>query len=103
MGSAAFSELLDAALKRLEQSLTDLVPEVFVAEAEVAGWYASEERMCFLWRSCKVARCAAQLDGRLPDERLAQFILGAVFAQRIAPHLRQPRLDAEEMRLIERF
>merc|ERR1719401_2758829 len=42
-------------------------------------------------------------DQRLPTEQLARFVLSNIFATRIAPHLRSPRLDSREMILIEQF
>merc|ERR1712232_678845 len=77
--------------------------EVFVTADALAGWYTSTARRRLLWRSCKIAHCALKLEGRLPDGRLSHLVLTQVFASRIAPHLRAPRLDIFEMAVIERF
>ncbi|CAK0810693.1 unnamed protein product, partial [Prorocentrum cordatum] len=70
---------------------------------DLERWYASGARRRLLWRSCKIARCALHLDGRLPDARLVQLVLHQVFERRVAPHLRAPRLDKGEMAVVERF
>lgn len=101
--SSSFSGLLDVAVQRLERGLAELAPEVFVAAPEMQRWYASGARWRLLWRSCKIAQCAVQLEGRVPDERLAPLVLGAVFGTRVAPHLRAPRLEGAEMELVEQF
>ncbi|CAE8719593.1 unnamed protein product [Polarella glacialis] len=101
--AAGFAGLLESALLRLQKGLEEYAPEVFVPSEALSKWYASSARKRLLWRSCKIARCALQLEGRLPDEQLAQLVLSKVFASRIAPHLRGPRLDPEELAIVDRF
>merc|ERR1712187_452721 len=36
-------------------------------------------------------------------EQLSHLILNSVFSTRIAPHLRSPRTDIDELRLVDRF
>lgn len=102
-GESVFSRLVDAAIQRLETSLAALVPEVFVSADVLAKWYESSARMRLLWQSCKIACCALQLDGRLPEEKLSHFVLTAIFATRIAPHVRALRLYPKELAVIDRF
>lgn len=99
----AFNELLLAALERLRHALQHFAPEVFVPAELVPDWYRSDARKRLLWRSCKIAHCAAQLEGRIADEHLAPLVLHEIFATRIAPHLQEPRLHVEELDLLERF
>lgn len=99
----AFNELLLAALERLRHALQHFAPEVFVPAELVPDWYRSDARKRLLWRSCKIAHCAAQLEGRIADEHLAPLVLHEIFATRIAPHLQGPRLHVEELDLLERF
>eukprot|EP00435_Cladocopium_sp_Y103_P024091 s1313_g5.t2 len=99
----AFNELLLAALERLRHALQHFAPEVFVPGELVPEWYRSDARKRLLWRSCKIAHCAAQLEGRIADEHLAPLVLHEIFATRIAPHLQGPRLHVEELDLLERF
>eukprot|EP00929_Paragymnodinium_shiwhaense_P061948 TRINITY_DN30938_c0_g1_i1.p1 TRINITY_DN30938_c0_g1~~TRINITY_DN30938_c0_g1_i1.p1 ORF type:complete len:834 (+),score=230.02 TRINITY_DN30938_c0_g1_i1:97-2598(+) len=102
--NANFGELLKAARERLEQGLSEHAPEVFVAAGPpLERWYASSARWRLLWRSCKIARCAMMLDGRLPDNVLQYVVLSAVWATRIAPHLKSPRTERGEMALVEKF
>jgi len=101
--ASSFAGLLEAALGRLERGLAEQAPEVFVPRDAIPRWYASDARRRLLWRSCKIALCALLLEGRLPDEQLSQLVLGKVFTTRIAPHIRAPRLDPDEMALLERF
>jgi hypothetical protein len=101
--AGAFAEILKAAFQRLQDGLADYAPEVFVEERVLSKWYGSAARSRLLWRSCKIARCALMLEGRLPDAQLSELVLTGIFTTRIAPHLRAPRLDSEEMRVIERF
>lgn len=101
--ASTYPSLLDAAASRLEQSLTEQAPELFVPDPAVAGWYASDARRCYLCRCCKIATCALSLDGRLQDEKLARFVLSAIFQRRMAPHLRAPRLDPQELAIVARF
>lgn len=98
-----FAGLLEVALSRIENCLKRFAPEVFVPNDALPQWYASPARLRLLRRSVKVAHCAAQLEGRLPDSQLAPLLLTHIFATRIAPHLRAPRLDPEEMDLVSRF
>lgn len=102
-GAEAFGELAEAAVERLRAGLRTLAPEVFVQAAQVTTWYASAARKRLLRRSCKIATCAVQLEGRIPDEKLAPIILQDIFTTRLAPHLQAPRLRPEEMDLVERF
>ncbi|CAK9096846.1 unnamed protein product [Durusdinium trenchii] len=99
----AFNELLLAALERLRVCLRQFAPEVFVPAHLVSSWYASPVRKRLLWRCCKIAACAAHLEGRVADEQLAPLVLREIFALRMAPHLQGPRLHLEEMDLLERF
>lgn len=101
--ASSFAGLLEATAGRLEQGLAEHVPEVFVSSDKVAKWYASGARRTYLWRSCKIAHCALLLEGRLPDSQLSQLVLTGVFSTRLAPHLRAPRLDPEELAVLERF
>lgn len=102
--NANFGDLLKAARERLEQGLAEHAPEVFVpAGAALQRWYTSSARWRLLWRSCKIARCAMLLDGRLPDNVLQFVVLSAVWGTRIAPHLKGPRSDPAEMALVEKF
>merc|ERR1712228_970053 len=64
---------------------------------------SSPVRESLLWRSCKIAQCAVLLEGRLPDEQLSQLVFSGIFTNRIAPHLRAPRIHADEMALVEKF
>lgn len=99
----SLAELFAAAKQRLETGLAEHAPEVFVAAASLQRWYASSARQRLMWRACKIARCALMLDERLPDVALRELVLGGVFATRLAPHLRAPRLDVGEMALLDRF
>ncbi|CAE7202509.1 Gcfc2 [Symbiodinium natans] len=99
----AFGELAEAAVERLRAGLRDFAPEVFVPAPQVTAWYASAARKRLLRRSCKIAACAAQLEGRIPDEKLAPVLLQDIFTTRIAPHLQAPRLRPEEMAIVETF
>ena len=99
----AFNDLLLAALERLRHCLQHFAPEVFIPADLVPTWYMSPVRKRLLWRSCKIAHCAALLEGRIADEHLAPLLLNEIFATRIAPHLQGPRLHVEEMDLLERF
>eukprot|EP00930_Biecheleria_cincta_P056105 TRINITY_DN42285_c0_g1_i1.p1 TRINITY_DN42285_c0_g1~~TRINITY_DN42285_c0_g1_i1.p1 ORF type:complete len:827 (-),score=223.77 TRINITY_DN42285_c0_g1_i1:25-2505(-) len=101
--ASAFAGLLEAALARLEKGLEEFAPEVFVTNEALPKWYASPARRRLLWRSCKIAHCALQLEGRLPDEPLARLVLQRIFATRMAPHLRAPRTDPEELAITERL
>lgn len=101
--TSAFPSLQQAALERVERALAELAPEVFVARDALSRWYASEARRRLLWRSCKIGHCALRLEGRVPEEALMRIVLGRVFTARIAPHLRSPRLDPEEMALLEQL
>ncbi|CAE7494010.1 Gcfc2 [Symbiodinium pilosum] len=102
-GAEAFGELAEAAIERLRTGLREFAPEVFVPAPQVTTWYASAARKRLLRRSCKIAACACQLQGRVPDEKLAPVILQDIFAMRIAPHLQAPRLRPEEMAIVETF
>ncbi|CAJ1385446.1 unnamed protein product [Effrenium voratum] len=97
-----FNTLLQAALERLQMGLRDFAPEVFVPATSVTAWYTSEARTRLLWRCCKIAHCAAQLEGRLPEEQLKPLLL-EIFGTRVAPHLQAPRRHPQEMQLVERF
>jgi len=101
--ASAYTGLLEAAIQRLEAGLAEQAPEVFVTNDVIPTWYASTARKRLLWRSCKIAHNAVLLDGRLPEEHLSRLVLQSIFATRIAPHLRAPRLDPEELALVERF
>ena len=101
--AGAFNDLLLAALERLRHCLHQFAPEVFIPADLVPTWYMSPVRKRLLWRSCKIAHCAALLEGRIADEHLAPLLLNEIFATRIAPHLQGPRLHVEEMDLLERF
>eukprot|EP00931_Biecheleriopsis_adriatica_P065418 TRINITY_DN39947_c0_g1_i1.p1 TRINITY_DN39947_c0_g1~~TRINITY_DN39947_c0_g1_i1.p1 ORF type:complete len:806 (-),score=204.30 TRINITY_DN39947_c0_g1_i1:149-2566(-) len=101
--ASTFAGLLESALERLSKGLEEHAPEVFVPNEALPKWYTSSARSRLLWRSCKIAHCACQLEGRLPDDQLAQVVLSKIFATRIAPHLKAPRLDPMEMAVIERF
>eukprot|EP00928_Gymnodinium_smaydae_P004039 TRINITY_DN11413_c0_g5_i1.p1 TRINITY_DN11413_c0_g5~~TRINITY_DN11413_c0_g5_i1.p1 ORF type:complete len:835 (+),score=229.39 TRINITY_DN11413_c0_g5_i1:187-2691(+) len=100
---SGLSELLAATQARLEAGAAELAPEVFVPNAALSRWYASDARQRLLWRSCKIAHNACQLDGRLPEASLKTFVLGHIFSTRLAPHLRAPRTDPVELALVERF
>lgn len=99
----SFAGLLEVVLQRLELGLAECAPEVFVAAPTIPRWYDSGARRRLLWRSCKIAHCALLLEGRLPDDQLSSLVLGDVFATRMLPHIRTPRLDSEELAMIERF
>merc|ERR1712048_104010 len=101
--ASSYTGLLQEATHRLEKGLSDHAPQLFVANENILAWYASSARLQFLWRSCKIAHCALLLEGRLPDEWLSQLVLTEVFTNRMAPHLRAPRTNLEEMAIIERF
>jgi len=101
--SSAFGSLVNDIFERLGRGLEDLAPEVFVAASNMSRWYASEGRWRLLWRCCKIAKCAMKLQGRLPDAKLAPYVLTNIFHTRIAPHLRALRLEQQEMDLVEQF
>jgi len=99
----ALPELVTAALACLERGLSEHAPEVFVPSEQLPRWYASAARYRLLWRSCKIASCAAMLDERVPDKQLQDLVLGSIYATRIAPHLRSPRIDTSELAVVESF
>lgn len=101
--TTAFAGLLSAAMERLEDGLSLYAPEVFVASDVLSKWYSSPARYKMLWRSCKIAHCALQLDGRVSDAELLRFVLTRIYTARIAPHLKAPRLDAAELAVVEKF